>query len=93
MNKTARTALILALILSPLWVGALAQQGQSEANFSGLGLAFLIVMGIPLISVIGITFSVITRDRVNANRLSVIGYAIPAFVVCGFELLGIVTST
>ncbi len=92
MNKTARNVLILALILSPLWVAILASPDQSEANFSGLGLGLLIIMGIPLIGVIGITFSIITRNQINANRLSIIGYAIPAIVICGYELFALLTT-
>lgn len=86
MSNTKLNLIILGLVLSPVWVGLLASIGQPPTSVSGLGVVGGAVLGTPFIAVVGLVISFFTRNSINPNKASVIGYAIPAFVVCAYEL-------
>ena len=86
MSKTKHNLTVIALVLSPLWIGLLASIGQPSDSLSGLGVIGGAILGIPIIAVIGLVISLLTRNSFSADRSSIIGYAVPAVLVCAYEL-------
>ena len=90
MNKTLRTLLIWALLLSPVWVGLVVVRLQPYRQGDPvmmLGQA----LGVAVIGIVGLILSVRVRKSDSADKLSVIGYAVPAVLVCGYQLFAALT--
>jgi hypothetical protein len=91
MMKYLRIPLILALILSPYWVGYLLTLSKPPDSDVGLGLFIVAIIGVPLVAVCGIIISFLTRNKITSNTStiwSVMSYAIPALLICGYEFIG-----
>ena len=86
MSKFLRILLILALILSPLWVGLIASPRYQAENLSPFVVLLATVIGVPIIVIVGITTSIVTRNKSNAKKWSLVGYLIPAVLVCIYEI-------
>lgn len=87
MTKALRYALIAVLVFSPVWVGSFATHNEPPDSVAGLGVLLGLIFGTPIILVVGIIVSILTRKSTRAGLLSVIGYLVPAIFVCGYLLL------
>ncbi|MET0779827.1 MAG: hypothetical protein ABWY71_03250 [Candidatus Saccharimonadales bacterium] len=85
MNKTLRVVLIWGLLLSPVWLGLIISRVQPYWH-GDPAMMFRQAVGVAGIGVIGLAVSLLTRKKDNADKLSVIGYAVPALLVCGGQL-------
>ena len=85
MDQKLRIILIWILLLSPVWVGALIVQVRPERR-DDLGMMFGQAVGVAAIGVIGLVVSILTRKMNSADKLSIAGYAVPAVLVCGYQL-------
>ena len=85
MNKSLRVVLIWALLLSPVWVGILLTLAQPHTQGNPVMLLGQAI-GVTFIGIVGITVSLLTRKKKNADKISVIGYAVPAVLVFGYQL-------
>jgi hypothetical protein len=84
VNTWLRILLIWVLVLSPVWVGLiLAQIGPYEQGFGSM---FREMLGVAVICIVGLVVSILTRKRDGADMLSVVGYAVLAIAVCGYEV-------
>jgi hypothetical protein len=86
MSKIRQSVIILGIALSPVWVGCLAIIGQPSDSLAGLAVLFGAILGMPVIAITGLVVSFSCRNRPNANQLSIAGYAVPAVLVCAYEL-------
>lgn len=82
INPKLTDALIcLVSVLSPLIVGLLKIDtlGQSSNNVMPI---IGIVVGVPLVAIIGLSNSSLRRKSPEANRISRLGYLVPALLIC-----------
>ncbi|MEK7594360.1 MAG: hypothetical protein AAB436_01835 [Patescibacteria group bacterium] len=78
MSKTTQNILITVAIISPLLFGLIA-------SLNGLIVVIGAVLGIPIIAARGLIISFLKRN--TPNYPAVIGYTIPALVVCTWMIL------
>lgn len=87
-----RAFLLFSIIFSPFVLtaigAAIADQFDGDRGGApyGLASAAALIIGVPLVAIIGFIFSLITRNMANYERLSVIGYLIPAVLISGFNI-------
>lgn len=51
-----------------------------------LGLMLSQAIGVVIVGIIGLVVSILTRNRNNADTISIVGYAAPAVLVCAYGL-------
>jgi hypothetical protein len=85
MNASLRILLVWALVLSPVWVGLILTQIRPYEQ--GFGMMFRETLGAAIVGIIGLVISILTRKQEGADMLSVLGYAVLAVLVCGYEIV------
>jgi len=88
MTKPWRITTIAALITSPLWIGIILNTVHKTGpeDWSGLAIIVAVIFGVPLIAILGLLFSFMFRRRLNAARLSIASYLVPASIVVIWEI-------
>jgi len=87
-------AINLLLVISPLVTACVMALVWSlfnphNSNRDGYAIwAFMMLLITPLLVLTGITFSLVTKNKPNAKRLSFWGYALPALILCSFTVAG-----
>lgn len=92
MSKTKLNIVIGLSLLSPIPFGFLSSVGQNPESYTGLVAVTGIFLGIPAIAIVGLSTSWIFRKSPSAYRITALGYAIPAILICCLLLLSFIES-
>jgi hypothetical protein len=87
--------IVTAILLSPLWVGKAAQPFSPSDGSDSYAIGFFgaaILIGIPIIACTGLLVSFLAKKSAKAETISIIGYLIPAVLICIIELIFILSE-
>jgi hypothetical protein len=80
--KIKYTLLKIALVLSPLIIGELVGLLLPVSSDYGAGVIFIAFFGLPFIAITGLVTTFLTRKSSKASYNSLMGFAVPAIIVC-----------
>lgn len=89
MKKSVKYLLISLFVISPILFGLFALSFRPDSSMHGLAVILATVVGIPLILIIGLTTSVLTKNHAKSDLISLVSFAIPALLVCIYEFITI----
>ena len=87
MNQKQTRLLKSILVVSPLLVGLIASINASAASTIGLVVATGFIIGSPIIALVGSVVQKSSQQSIHAQSLVILGFAVPAVIICGYELI------